>query len=149
MISEFSGEYRWLSNFAPVEIHYDGAKYPSVENAYVAAKTLNKGLREPLEVMTSGQAKKYGKTLALRSDWEMVKVAKMKNFLYQKFLFKEYQEKLLATGESKIIEGNTWHDNFWGSCVCDLCGDKGNNKLGKLLMALRRELRENPPMFLA
>ena len=45
--------------------------------------------------------------------------------------------KLLATGEEELIEGNYWHDTCWGVCNCAKCGDKGENRLGKLLMEVR------------
>jgi predicted NAD-dependent protein-ADP-ribosyltransferase YbiA (DUF1768 family) len=39
-IVSFDGKYEFLSNFAPVTIHFDGHEYPSVEHAYQAAKTV-------------------------------------------------------------------------------------------------------------
>ena len=53
------------------------------------------------------------------------------------------KEKLLATGNEKLEEGNWWHDNFWGNCYCPKCKNiEGVNKLGKLLMLLRKELKD-------
>ena len=50
----------------------------------------------------------------------------------------EIKEKLLATGNSILIEGNYWHDNFWGNCLCSKCKYiKGRNNLGKILMKRR------------
>ena len=37
-ILQFQGEYRWLSNFAPVKIKLDGYTFASVEAAYMSAK---------------------------------------------------------------------------------------------------------------
>ena len=46
----------------------------------------------------------------------------------------------LATGGAVLVEGNTWHDNYWGCCTCSRCaGRRGRNNLGRLLMKLRAE----------
>jgi predicted NAD-dependent protein-ADP-ribosyltransferase YbiA (DUF1768 family) len=49
---------------------------------------------------------------------------------------------LLETGDAELIEGNDWGDTFWG-----VCGGKGNNFLGKLLMEVRKELRSAQPVI--
>ena len=42
-----------------------------------------------------------------------------------------------------LIEGNTWHDNYWGDCSCNRCKSKsGENMLGILLMELRDKLNK-------
>ena len=46
-----------------------------------------------------------------------------------------------TTGDAELIEGNTWHDNYWGVCSCSKCNGRGKNRLGKLLMKVREELR--------
>ena len=49
---------------------------------------------------------------------------------------------LLSTGGGDLVEGNRWHDNFWGRCVCRACRRIGGaNVLGTLLMQVRAELR--------
>lgn len=50
--------------------------------------------------------------------------------------------KLLATGGQELIEGNRWHDTFWGRCVCERCKGTGQNWLGRLIMQVREELRK-------
>ena len=50
----------------------------------------------------------------------------------------ELGEKLKATGDGQIVEGNTWGDTFWG-----VCGGRGQNWLGRLLME-RRALLQAP-----
>ena len=47
--------------------------------------------------------------------------------------------RLLRTGDRKLIEGNTWHDVFWGM---DLNTGQGENHLGRILMQVREEMRE-------
>ena len=50
----------------------------------------------------------------------------------------ELKELLLETGDSELIEGNTWGDREWG---VDLKTNEGQNKLGKILMKVRESLR--------
>lgn len=136
-IDKFDGEYRWLSNFWPCAISFNGLVFSSLEAAYVAAKT-----DDPTEIMyintlTPGQAKKYGRTLELRPDWDEVKVYAMLFLLRKKFKKGSDLAKMLdATGDAELIEGNTWGDTFWG-----VCNGIGENNLGKLLMQVREENR--------
>lgn len=136
-IDKFQYEYRFLSNFYPCPILFEGVVYPSVENAYQAAKTTDTSLRVPFESVTSGKAKRLGSNLELRDDWNLIKVKLMYGFLYQKFNTPAYKYLLLKTGNSDIIEGNTWNDEFWG-----VCNGKGSNVLGQLLMSLRDNFNE-------
>jgi ribA/ribD-fused uncharacterized protein len=138
-IREFQGEHRWLSNFWPVEILLDGIVYPTVEHAYQASKTLYPAGRAAIAACDHpGQAKKRGLGLLLRDDWEQVKIPIMRTLLRQKFARPDLRDKLLATGDRKLEEGNAWHDTFWG---VDLRTRLGQNWLGRLLMEVRAELR--------
>lgn len=136
-IDSFDGEYRFLSNFLPVVVEYDGVSYPSIENAYQAAKTLDLEKRKEFTNCTPGQAKRLGQKLVKRYYWDEIKIEVMAILLLQKFSHPVLKEKLLSTGDDFIVEGNTWGDTFWG--VCD---GKGDNNLGKLLMQLREFLRK-------
>ena len=93
---------------------------------------------------TPGKAKYLGRTVKMRPDWEQVKEDIMLTGLREKFKNPELREKLLDTGYSILIEGNYWHDNEWGDCYCENCQSKfGKNKLGRLLMLVREEIRNN------
>lgn len=131
----FQDDYRWLSNFAPCEIMYDGAIYPSVENAYVAAKTLDKSARIRLQMCSPNAAKSIGKILMLRKHWQQLKVPLMRQFLIQKYNQEPYRQLLINTAGRYIEETNWWNDQFWG-----VCGGKGENMLGKLIMDIRDHL---------
>src|SRR4051794_10492805 len=68
-IDSFQGEYRFLSNFWPAEVVYEGVTYPSVEHAYQAAKTLSIEERKRIASLpTPGEAKKEGQKLIKRPD---------------------------------------------------------------------------------
>ena len=143
MIAEFDGEYAFLSNFYPSIFTHDGIEYPTVEHFFQAAKTLDiKEKKAIAAAATPGQAKRMGRKVQLRSDWEKVKEYYMELGLRLKFENPSLRQKLLETGGNELIEGNSWHDNEWGSCYCARCQNiAGKNKLGKLLMKLREELR--------
>lgn len=135
-ISTFDGDYAWLSNFYSVSVVLDGVNYPSVENAYQAAKTTVRSKRKPFEYCTAGQAKRNGRTLTVRPDWEAVKLTIMRDLLEQKFRrHTALADMLLATGDTQLVEGNTWGDTFWG-----MCQGAGDNHLGRLLMEIRNDL---------
>lgn len=131
MISEFQGQYRFLSNFWPAVVILDDIYYPSVEHAYQAAKTTHLGWRLYIsESPTPGIAKKRAREIpreCLRHDWNIVKQDIMFDILQQKFSFGKLREQLLATGEDELVEGNTWGDAFWG-----VCNGKGKNMLGRM-----------------
>lgn len=136
-VSQFTGEYRWLSNFWNATIYYDGVHYPSVEHAYQAAKSPNITIRRHVAALSKpGDAKRYGRKIPLRDDWEDVKADVMLDLLRLKFSYTDLREKLLNTGDAELVEGNYWNDTYWG-----VCRGKGENVLGKLLMRVREECR--------
>jgi ribA/ribD-fused uncharacterized protein len=138
-IASFRGSHAFLSNFHASEVQLDGQSFPSVEHAYQAAKTLDLLKRTAIEMaLTPGQAKRLGRRLVLRPGWEEVKVAVMRGLLVQKFaLESRLAEQLLGTGDTQLVEGNTWGDTFWGECPVGT----GENNLGRLLMEIREALR--------
>lgn len=141
-ISEFSSYYSFLSNFYPDKIVYEGLEYSSVECAYQASK-LEPGSfgMEDFTKLNSFQAKKLGRSVLLRTDWEKVKLKIMEDLLIIKFSKDPLKNMLIKTGNSILVEGNYWHDNFWGVCNCDKCNSMGLNILGRLLMKIRENLK--------
>lgn len=136
-IRQFTGEFGFLSNFYPVSINYCGRTWPSVEHAFQAMKTLDRAKQEEIRVApTPALAKKLGRRMKLRKDWDAVKVGIMEDLVLAKFKQNQYlAEKLLATGDMVLEEGNNWGDAFWG--VVD---GIGRNELGKILMCVRAVL---------
>ena len=132
MISCFDGEFAFLSNFYPSPITDGNLIFPTVEHYFQAAKTTNMEEYKAIAAAdTPGQAKRLGRKVTLRPDWEEVKDQVMLEALRKKLM-------LLATGEEYLIEGNTWGDKYWG-----VCGGIGLNHLGKLLMQIREEVRSS------
>lgn len=145
MISSFSGKYGFLSNFYECPFtDNEGLVYKTNEHYFQAQKMAHKVDR--LEVINASNpqlAKFIGRGRKMRSDWESVKDEVMLAGLRMKFKDPVLREKLLATNEEVLVEGNTWHDNHWGYCVCAKCKDKKKlNMLGKLLMKVREEIRD-------
>ena len=159
-ITKFDEQYEFLSNFYNCNVKYDGIYYPHTESAFQAQKTLDIHIREEFAraMITPGQAKRAGKgrpfkslsgeelRIELRPDWEKVKNSIMYEIVRAKFEQNlGLREKLLATGDAQLIEGNYWHDNYWGQCSCSRCiNTVGFNQLGKTLMRVRAELGGAP-----
>jgi len=138
-VTEFQGEFRWLSNFWPAKCWYDGVNYGSVEAAYQAAKTESAKERIRLQSVTPAEAKRIGRSFTIREGWSDMRLDVMKELLEQRFTEDNHAgRQLIATHPAKLSEGNYWGDSFWG---IDLKKDKGKNHLGKLLMERRNELR--------
>lgn len=146
-IASFRGPYAFLSNFSDSTIRYEGVLYPTVEHAYQCAKTLSQVERDrvcfvfaadgkPIRRTTPGEAKRAGRQVTLRADWDAVRIDVMRQLLVEKFSSVRQAEALIATGDAELIEGNNWGDTFWGRC-----NGRGENWLGKLLMEIREAVR--------
>src|SRR5919199_3797753 len=130
--------YFFLSNFAESPVDFEGAVYPTVEHAFAAAKTLDPAERELIRLAPRpGDAKRLGRQVVLRPGWDDLRVEVMRRLLARKFApGTELAARLLATGDARLVEGNTWGDRFWG-----VCRGQGWNQLGQLLMERREQLR--------
>lgn len=135
-IDSFTGDYRFLSNFYPSEIVLDSEKYPTVEHAFQAAKTIRLDERAYVRAAkTPGEAKRLGRKVTLTPGWDELRVGVMHQLLRIKFGNRVLRAMLLDTGDAELVEGNYWNDRFWG-----VYKGRGENHLGKLLMAVRNEL---------
>lgn len=140
-IKVFRGEYEFLSNFFNVPIEYKGMYYLNSEAAFQAQKCRTEEEKIPFMTCTATKAKRMGRQVLLRPDWESVKIQLMEEIVRAKFSQNpRLAEKLLKTGDKMLIEGNTWRDTFWG---VDLESGKGENHLGQILMKVRSELEED------
>ena len=115
-ITALHGAYAFLSNFAASPVVLDGVTYPTVEHAFQAAKTFDPAERELIrDANTPATAKRLGRGVALRPDWEQAKYGIMRELLRQKFAIPELRQALRATGDAELIEGNNWNDRFYGA----------------------------------
>lgn len=144
-ITAFTGEYRFLSNFYPATLYYDGLDYPGVEWAYQAAKTDSQMHREFIrDAKTPGQAKRLGQAVKIRpgfyTDGTALEV--MEALVTQKFVqHKDLRELLLRTGDRQLVEGNLHGDKIWGM-VKERGEWVGDNHLGIILMLVRQRIRQ-------
>lgn len=137
-VSRFDGEYFFLSNFYQVPVKYNGVLYFTSEAAFQAQKCPERA-NEFSVILNPARAKKLGKNVTLRKDWDRVKDKIMYQIVKEKFLqHSELREKLLNTGFAVLEEGNEWNDHYWG-----VCKGRGLNKLGLILMQIRDEFRNN------
>lgn len=145
MIDKFDGEFAFLSNFYPSAISDGYTTFPTVEHYFQACKCEYMDDYDAIAAApTPGQAKRLGRQAVLRDDWEQNKLNVMETALCKKFAIPKLREQLLATGDAYLVEGNHWHDNFWGDCGCEKCKHThGQNNLGKLLMKIRADIRES------
>ena len=139
-IKEFRGDYDFLSNFAPCKIKYEGLTFRSTEAAFQAGKAVSPADKKRISFMGAAESKKAGRALKeIRKDWGTARLQVMEDVLRLKFAQPYFRDKLLATGDEELIEGNWWGDVFWGQ---DNKTWKGENHLGKLLMKIRDELKK-------
>ncbi|ATB33022.1 NADAR family protein [Melittangium boletus] len=134
-------DYGWCSNFAPYPIKARGKMWPTTEHFFQAQKFENDSDQEEIRRANSPMlAARMGRDRKrkLRSDWESVKVAVMREALQAKFSQHEELARLLeSTGDAKLVE-HTENDNYWG----DGGDGRGGNMLGRLLMELREAARK-------
>lgn len=132
-ITEFNGRYAFLSNFWR---EHNGS---TVENVFQSMKTTDLIERKRiLDAPTPGEAKRLGRGVLLRGDWDEVKLGIMYEAVRDKFKDPELAAKLLATGDAELIEGNSWNDTYWG--VNKFTG-VGENWLGVTLMQVRAAIK--------
>ena len=128
---QFRGDYWFLSNFYPCKVTFGGLEFGCVESAFQAMKCANKADREKFVKLTGAEAKKLGRKIKMRSDWNKVKDDVMFALVNEKFQDPKLMTMLKAVKEP-IVENNTWNDTYWG-----VCNGKGENRLGKILMTVR------------
>ena len=135
-ITSFTGEHQWLSNFWACRVLYMGTAFESVEAAFQAAKSEAPEVRRQFASLSPSEAKRRGRQIQLRSDWEQIKLEIMSDLVRQKFQTPALRAQLLGTGERQLVEVNAWNDTFWG-----VYRGVGQNQLGIILMKVRSELR--------
>jgi hypothetical protein len=127
-------DYQFLSNFWWGFFYYNHKIYRSVEHFYQASKATNNKDHEIIRTaLTPATAKRLGREIDIRDDWEDIKVSIMLTGLRLKFEDKVLKRKLLDTKDA-ILHENSPNDYFWGV--------KGKDMLGKLLMKVRDEIRQ-------
>ena len=130
--------YGFLNNFYTSRMFVYGRWWNNVEAPYQAQKTDVPSEYEAIyKSATPRKARDLGQICKMRKDWDQVKDQVMYECVMAKFLQnKELRQELLATGDEKLVEDSPV-DSYWG------CGKdgRGQNKLGQILMRVRKELQ--------
>lgn len=136
MIDNFIGKHYFLSNFYQAEVIYNGIRYSNNEAAFQAQKVESDADRYQFAKLSPSDAKRLGRRVTLRKDWEAIKDNVMYEICLAKFKQNEdLKKQLLETGNEPLEEGNDWGDMVWGTV-----NGVGENRLGKILMRIRAEL---------
>ena len=137
IITRFRGPFKFLSNLYPTPITYKGHTYCCLEAAYQAQKSLDPAIQERFaNIRLPYKARGMGQRIkTIRPDWFDIRISIMEELLYIKFSHPQLKEWLQCTGQSNIVECNTWGDTFWG-----VYNGVGENHLGTLLMKVRGTL---------
>lgn len=144
IINNFRGDYFFLSNFYIAPVTYADITYTSNEAAFQAQKLADPERRIEFGGLNPSEAKKLGRHVPLRPDWEEVKIGIMYQIVTAKFMQNPaLRLRLQATGSAQLEEGNTWGDTFWGRV-----NGIGQNHLGKILMQVRSELHKNKELII-
>jgi ribA/ribD-fused uncharacterized protein len=133
-----------FTNFEPIPggLRYGAGDltFQTLEHAFQAMKTTDPAERERVrDAATPAQAKRLGRKVTLRPDWERIKGPIMKTLLRAKFAREPFRSRLLGW-DQPLVEYTTWHDTYWGVCTCARHGGRGENHLGRLLAEVRSEL---------
>ncbi|OCT11556.1 Swarming motility protein YbiA [Paenibacillus pectinilyticus] len=130
--------YGCFSNFAKYPIEIQGKIWPTSEHYFQAQKFEGTEHEEQIRLArTPMEAARMGRERfrPLRSDWEEIKLAIMKEAVKAKIQQHEtVRDILLSTGNCVLVE-HTKNDEFWG----DNGDGTGQNMLGKILMEIRAE----------
>ncbi len=144
VIDSFRDNFYFLSNMFPLStpIYHQNIGYDSSEHLFVALKSLDPNVRLHIARQKNGfAAKREGKKIALRPNWNGIRGGVMKYVIRRKFCDNMLAQMLIRTEPATLIEGNKHHDNFWGTCMCENCKFKpGRNLSGQTLMEVRTEL---------
>lgn len=103
IIAEFQGEYRWLSNFWQCPVKVSGWDFPSAENAYQAAKSLDPDVWQNMMYLPPNKAKRYGRQIEIREDWEEIKLDVMRYILNAKLSMWAAHPEIRASWSQSIM----------------------------------------------
>lgn len=136
-IDVFKDEYVFLRNSYHSEFTFEGIRYLNAVSAFQAQKCKHIMDKFQFANLTPIRAKRKGKEVNTRADWDVVKDDIMYNVVKEKFSQnEELKSLLLNTGTSYLEDGNSIKEVYWGTYK-----GKGLNKLGHILMRVRSELK--------
>jgi ribA/ribD-fused uncharacterized protein len=152
---EDKGPFRTFSNMAEYPIQIEDKRYPTVEHYFQAEKAREFNDKEILEKILETPSSKAVKALGkkvknfIKEKWDHERLDIMKRGVRAKFVqHPELQKQLIETGTKQIGDADA-RDLYWGIGTSENTEKsknpekwKGQNQLGKILMALREEFKQ-------
>ena len=141
-------DWNWLSNFAAADfLDTDARAWPTVEHWYQAGKPTDPAAAERIRLAdTPHEARRLGRAMSCRPDWDRCKVSRMAEGLLLRFAPGHPDTaRLVGTGERPLHHATPWGrhgDPFWG------IGREGAgaNRLGRMLETVRAVRRTGTPL---
>ena len=142
-IDSFTEYYEFLHNNFYTPVYYECMLFPSVTHAYQAARSNDERTRRAiLNAENLKTVLNIARRIEDSENWNIRRLKIMEQLIRDKFRrSKELQEKLKATGSREIVmtyEEETVANTFWGAIK-----SKGQNQLGRILMKIREDIKEN------
>lgn len=140
--------YYEFTNFAETPIDLDGKKWATTEHYFQAQKFTDLKIQEDVRNaatardafdLANGRTGRY-KT-HIRANWDASKDGVMLKAVRAKFAQHAHLARLLLSTGTATLEEASPVDSYWGTGA----DGKGENKLGKILMQVREELRKGSP----
>jgi len=131
-----------LSTYSKYAIELEGCLWPSVEHYFQAMKFEDRELWQRIAQASSphqAQDMARWQFWKVRRDWKKIRQVMMTRGLYVKCRSHNVVRQTLLDSADRPIVETSQYDYYWG------CGrdGRGHNIYGKLLMTVRKRLREN------
>ena len=130
-----------FSNFASFPIQMEGKLWPTTEHYFQAQKFSDQAYQEKIRLEPSPMiAARLGRSRSypIRADWNAIRDEVMTKAVTEKVRQHEViKNLLLSTKDAELIE-HTTNDHYWG----DGGDGTGLNRLGKILMEIRQQLKK-------
>ena len=146
-IESFTGYFEFLHNNYLSPVLYDGMLFPSATHAFQSARSSDERTRKAiLNAESLLVVLKIAKRIDEPENWKLKRLKVMEQIVRDKFRrSRELQEKLKATGNRDLLM--TYQDEnsvnqYWG-----VVNNKGQNQLGRILMKIRSDLKDNQELL--
>ena len=135
----FKDEYGFLSNFYNHTVKVNGLFFQNNVAAFLAQMYSNKNQQRYFTKLLPAAAIRFFEMTRIKppTDWDSKKEQIMYNICKNKFTNQRLREQLLATGDAELINESNFANDYWGRH-----DGQGENMLGKVLMRLRQEFKE-------
>lgn len=146
-IDNFTGYFEFLHNNYLTPVLFDGMLFPSATHAFQASRSSDERTRKAiLNAESLLVVLKIAKRIEEPENWKLRRLKIMEHIVRDKFRrSRELQEKLKATGNRDIVmtyDDENEANQYWG-----VVNNKGQNQLGRIMMRIRSDLRENQELL--